>query len=176
MLIHLVRHGETAGNGQCYVGRRDLALTVLGEGQAQGVARVLARRRIGRIWASPLQRAVETATPLARMTGLPIKTDARLMEIDFGVLEGKPKGTQSLSLRKAHATTPIDGGESLAQVTARVAGFLRELPREAEGEVVIVGHYWANRMLFGLIGDGRDYRPATGSVISFTPVWAENLL
>lgn len=176
MLIHVVRHGETAGNGQCYVGRRDLPLTAAGEAQAEGVARALAGRRIGQIWASPLQRAVVTAAPLARATGLPILTDARLMEIDFGVLEGKPKGTQSLSLRKAHATTPIDGGESLAQVTARVADFLRDLPRETEGEIVILGHYWANRMLFGLIGDGRDYRPATGSVISFTPVWAENPL
>lgn len=176
MLIHLVRHGETAGNGQCYVGRQDLPLTAVGEAQAEGVARALAGRRIGQIWASPLQRAVRTAAPLARATGLAVQTDARLMEIDFGVLEGQPKGRQSLSLRKAHATTPIDGGESLAQVTARVAAFLRDLPLQAEGEVVIVGHYWANRMLFGLIGDGRDYRPATGSVVSFTPIWADNPL
>ena len=172
-MIHLVRHGETAGNGQCYVGRWDLPLTALGEVQAEGVALALAGRRIRAIWASPLQRAMRTAAPLVRATGLPLQTDARLMEIDFGVLEGQPKGTQSLSLRKAHATTPIDGGESLAQVTARVAAFLRDLAAGPGEEVVIVGHYWANRMLFGLIGDGRDYRPATGSVVSFTPVWAE---
>ena len=176
MLIHLARHGETAGNGRCYVGRQDLPLTAIGEAQAEGVARALAGRRIGQIWASPLQRAVQTAAPLAQATGLPLRTDPRLMEIDFGILEGRPKGTQSLSLRKAHATTPIDGGESLAQVTARVMDFWRDLPLIADGEVVIVGHYWANRMLFGRIGDGRDYRPATGSVVSFTPIWAENLL
>ncbi|PLL13615.1 hypothetical protein C0V75_09670 [Tabrizicola sp. TH137] len=172
MLIHLVRHGETAGNGQCYVGRRDLPLTARGWAEAEGVARLLAGRRLGRIYASPLQRAVQTAVPLARAEGLPIRTDARLMEIDFGLLEGKAKSQQSLSLRKAHATTPIPGGESLAQVTARVTDFLRDLRPETGEEIVILGHYWANRMLFGVIGDGRDYRPQTGSVISFSPVTA----
>lgn len=168
MLIHLVRHGETEGNGQSYVGRRDLPLTALGREQAEGVRGLLGGRRIAAIHASPLQRAVATAEPLAQMMGLAVRRDARLMEIDFGVLEGQAKGQQSLSLRKAHAVTPIEGGESLAQVRARVADFLRDLPFAPGAEVVIVGHYWANRMLFDLIGDGRDYRPATGSVLSFT--------
>jgi broad specificity phosphatase PhoE len=85
----LVRHGQTRSNvqGLLDTGAPGPGLTDLGRRQAAALVDVLAEERIDRIVASPLQRTVETAAPLAQERGLPLLQDAGLREILAGDLE-----------------------------------------------------------------------------------------
>ncbi len=172
--LYLVRHGETDGNKARFIGRRDLALNTRGECQAQVVARCLTGRKIDRIFASPLSRTMSTAAPLSKVTGLAVEVRHELLEIDFGELEGQAKGVAPFKLRKLHLRDPMPGGECLDDVRRRILPFHEELGELAAGgySCVVVGHYWSNRMLLGLLrglpleaaAAQRDYKPANGSV------------
>ncbi len=174
-VIHLIRHGETDGNGSHYIGRRDLPLNGQGLVQAADLADRLHALPIGRILSSPLQRALQTVEPLARRRGLVVEVDAALVEFDFGVLQDLPKSERALNLRKSHALVPVEGGESLKLVWDRLRPFAsRLLGALRPGEdVAVVGHYWSNRMLYGLLNGLRfedalliaDYKPKNGSAV-----------
>lgn len=83
--IILVRHGEAAGNKEHrFIGQADVPLSELGHQQARRVADRLGARGVERIVSSDLQRAVDTARPLAERLGLEIETDRRLREIANG--------------------------------------------------------------------------------------------
>ncbi len=139
---------------------------------ARDIMHNLSSLSVERIFSSPLSRAMETASPLARTLGLDVIADARLMEIDFGAYEGKSKRDLGLKLRKVHAHVPVPGGEALIDVWQRAGDFLRDLP-STDRHTVIVGHFWLNRMIFGHMAymdfatacRSRDYRPHTGSII-----------
>ena len=140
MLI-LVRHGQTTANAQRLIsGQRDVELTELGRRQAAAVAAALGRPK--RVIASPLSRARLTAEAF----GLPVETDVRWLELDYGDLEGMPV-----------ADVPADtwpsaddgdggdfvppGGEPLAALGARVRAACQELESEAaRDDIVVVTH------------------------------------
>ncbi len=175
MILHLIRHGTTATSGSTYAGRSDVPLNAEGRDMAERVARDLSLQPIGLIVSSPLGRARDTALPLARSLGLSVRTDPLLMELDYGVYEGRPKKALGLALRKTHATTPVPGGEALIDVWRRAAGFLEPLTRDTGiGQIAVVGHFWINRMIYGQVKGldfdatcrARDYRPRTGSVVT----------
>lgn len=176
-MIHLVRHGETDGNQSHFVGRRDLPLNAVGQAQAKALVPELSGRPIRAIVASPLQRAQATAQPLAQRLGLPVQTEMALIEFDFGLLQDLPKSGHQADLRKNHQRVPVPGGESLMDVWMRLLPFAQEIMADGArfGDLVIVGHYWSNRLLRGqFLGLSfedtlkcRDYKPKTGSVLSF---------
>jgi broad specificity phosphatase PhoE len=89
-VLWLVRHGESTWNtlglaqGHCDQAR----LTRLGQRQAWAVAAQLRDRPVAALYASDLRRALETAAPLAEVTGLSVHRDTRLRERCLGVLEG----------------------------------------------------------------------------------------
>ncbi len=87
--LFLIRHGETDHNaGRLALGRQDVPLNERGRAQAQAIARAYGDSPgITAIYASPLQRAVATSTPLAQALGLAVETDPRLIEMDIGELE-----------------------------------------------------------------------------------------
>ena len=88
--IILVRHGQTELNlAGKLSGQTETALTELGQKQAQGVAKMLAEKKIDKIYASPYSRAVDTAKPLADSCGMEIETLPGLMEQNFGEWEGR---------------------------------------------------------------------------------------
>jgi broad specificity phosphatase PhoE len=172
--VWLIRHGLTATNGHSYAGRADVPLTAKGIAQARFIARQLADERPDMIFSSPLQRALDTARPLADSVGCPIHTSPDLLEFHFGALEGRAKCEVALSLRKAHLTTPVPGGESLADLwarTGRVAQQVLHMPPHSR--VAVVGHYWTNRMIHGHLtgcsmlqtARARSYRPETGGIL-----------
>ena len=171
-MLYLIRHGTTMTSGKTFAGRSDVALNEEGRQMGRSIMRHLAQHPIERIVSSPLSRALQTALPLADKLGLDIEQDPRLLEIDFGVYEGRAKKDLGLNLRKSHACKPIPGGEALIDVWLRAGDFLSSL-RPTSGDVAVVGHYWLNRMIFGHIScmdfdttcRTRDYRPQTGSII-----------
>jgi probable phosphoglycerate mutase len=145
--IILIRHGETAWNALGkYQGHTDIALNTTGLAQAQAAAGAVAQlhrtRPFAALIASDLQRAVQTAAALAAATGLPVQTDARLRERNFGALEGLTREQMAAQhpadfarlLEPYHA---LPGGESQAQFFARVDAALHDLVQSYPGQPVL---------------------------------------
>jgi broad specificity phosphatase PhoE len=85
-----LRHGETDWNREGrFQGRTDNPMCDEGIAQAFGAARQLRKHRIDQIVTSPLIRAVKTAEIVAAASTIPVATDADLIELDFGYLEGQ---------------------------------------------------------------------------------------
>src|SRR4051812_40591985 len=118
--FYLIRHAERIENQQLLVGRSPgISLTERGRRQAERLARHLANEPIRRIYSSPMERARETAAPLARVKGIEVDVCAAIHEIDAGEWTGKtfpeldatsPAWNQFNRFRSA---IPIPGGESM---------------------------------------------------------------
>lgn len=88
-IVHVMRHGEVHNPDKILYGRKpDFHLSERGRAQAEAVAGWLAERDIVYVVASPLERAQETAAPIAARHGLPIDTDSHLIESE-NVFEGQ---------------------------------------------------------------------------------------
>jgi broad specificity phosphatase PhoE len=172
--LYVVRHGQTGGNKNRYVGWEDEPLDDTGRAQAEQVARALDGRRIDAVYSSPLSRALDTARPLASLRGLELRVRDDLKEIDYGRFQGLLKADQPLRLRHDHRFEAMPGGESLQDVYRRIERFCLELRPElaAGGQLAAVGHFWSNRMLVGvMLGVPFEelfartaYKPANGSI------------
>ena len=91
-LVHVVRHGEVENpDGILYGRQSNWHLSVRGREMADAVAKWTAERDIAAVIASPLERAQETAAPIATLHKLSIQTDPRLIEA-ANVFEGKKFG------------------------------------------------------------------------------------
>ena len=87
--VHVVRHGEVYNPAKILYGRLPgFRLSELGRQMAKADAQALANRDVTHVVASPLERARETAEPIAAQFGLEIATDIRLIE-SANFFEGK---------------------------------------------------------------------------------------
>jgi probable phosphoglycerate mutase len=111
-------------------------LTRLGHEQARAAAGQLAALQPGALISSDLLRATQTAEHCARATGLPITTTPVLREQGYGVLEGRPSRELWGVVDWTDPHWAADGGESLADLHARVAGYLKELCARPPADVV----------------------------------------
>ncbi|TQL51266.1 putative phosphoglycerate mutase [Ornithinicoccus hortensis] len=148
----LVRHGETewSRTGQ-HTGLTDLPLLPEGEADASALVGLLEGFDIRHVRCSPLQRARRTA----ELAGLRVdEVDPDLLEWDYGGYEGLT--TRDLRERLGypwtvfeHGVVPGDtSGETIEEVAARASRVLdRVLPRLFEGDVALVGHGQALRIL-----------------------------
>ena len=140
--FYLLRHGESEANvaGVAAGGGSDSALTPRGQQQAETLATVIDRLAVrpSRIYASPMQRALNTAKIVNEKLGLPITIVDTLYEHHVGDWEGKPWGEIGPKL-KAGEKPP--GGESNEQYTARVRDALYPVLSEThETPPLIVAH------------------------------------
>ena len=88
-IVHVLRHGEVYNPGKILYGRLpDFHLSELGRQMAKADAQALAEHDVTHVVASPLERAQETAEPIAAQFGLEIATDTRLIE-SANFFEGK---------------------------------------------------------------------------------------
>ena len=158
--IILVRHGQTDWNddgdsGEHFRGRIDIGLNPTGQAQAQSVADCLTLVDVSAIYASPLRRAVDTARPIANRHGLQVEPFQGLLDIDYGQWGGRSHSevaAQWPDLYRQWVATPhlvqIPGGESLADVRARVTGGLGTLLGHHDREIIVlVGHQVVNKVL-----------------------------
>jgi probable phosphoglycerate mutase len=145
--IVLVRHGETEwSRAHRHTSYTDLPLTPDGEWQAEALAPALAGRSSQAVLSSPRRRALRTA----ELAGLAVTAvDDGLVEWDYGEYEG-------LTTAEIRRTRPdwslwihgCPGGESPDQIGTRADGVLgRVRPLLADGDVVLVGHGHALRVL-----------------------------
>lgn len=154
------RHGRTAWNAAgLYQGQADIPLDALGRRQAAAAAAVLAELKPADIVASDLSRAADTAAALGEVTGLTVRYDRRLREIDVGSWEGKtveqaavtdPELVAGMGAGQDVRRSPT--GETTSEVAHRVAAAFTEISETAEdGSTVVV----AMHGLAGRVGIGR---------------------
>ena len=139
MKIYVARHGQTEWNVACKVcGRTDIPLTERGLEQAQLLAKEAEKCDLDVIIASPMIRAQQTARAVADRCGLPVFTDPRLIEQDYGRCEGVDRLDPTFLSCKRNFATRYPGGESMLDLAFRVYGFLSELPEKYPGKTVLL--------------------------------------
>lgn len=150
MRFLLVRHGEATGNaaGQ-FIGARNDELTPRGLEQARELARAFENLTVCALYSSPLVRAATTAAIISETLNIPVQTDLRLVEQDFGDWEGRtvshePRNSDdrsSIPWTDLSAHAPPPRGEALAQVQDRVLEVTSEIERSFDtGVVILVSH------------------------------------
>lgn len=160
--LWLVRHGQTDWNLQGrYQGQADQPLNATGLAQAQAIARQLSvGPSFQAIYSSDLRRAAHTAEVIAGALQLPVYMDARLREIDQGEWQGRLVSELATIYSTVWAGRDLDpvhsrppGGESVAEVAARVRAAADDIARAFPSDrILVVSHGLA---LATLIARGR---------------------
>jgi broad specificity phosphatase PhoE len=143
----LMRHGETEWNRvRRVMGHLPVPLNETGVAQCRAAVPFLAAMRIGRVIASPLARARESADIVAAGLGLPVEMDAGLCEVNFGVWAGRCYDELIPTAEYQHyRADPLrnapPGGETIGAVQARgLAAIERALATRDGSRVLIVSH------------------------------------
>jgi broad specificity phosphatase PhoE len=155
-IVHLLRHGEVHNPEGVLYGRRDgFHLSDLGVQMAEKVAATIKDRDIVHLRSSPLERAQETARPLATARGLDVLIDERVIE-STNKFEGKRFAGGENALRDprtwALLWNPLrpSWGEPYKQVVARMMAAVHDAREAARGhEAVVVSHQlpiWITRL------------------------------
>lgn len=133
-------HATTVDNeAKLAAGWNDVALSSLGEQQAQQLGTRYVGQQFDAIFCSDLQRSYKTAE-LAFGATFPIIQDARLRECNYGDLNGTPKADIEAQ-RLARITSPFPNGESYQDTDRRMHSFLLDLAKNHDGKrVMIIGH------------------------------------
>jgi probable phosphomutase (TIGR03848 family) len=143
----LVRHASCDVTDKVLTGRSPgVHLSDIGIRQAAVLAERLSELPIAAVYASPLERALETAKPLAERIGVPVRAAPGLTELDFGWWTGR--SVESLAsdpvwerFNRERGSTRIPGGEVMDQVVARATAELGRIAAEHGGHrVVAVSH------------------------------------
>jgi ribonuclease H / adenosylcobalamin/alpha-ribazole phosphatase len=144
-VTHLLRHGQTEHTPERrFSGRNDLPLSRTGRAEAEAAAARAAELGIEVIVASPLRRTRETAEIVAATLGVPVEFDDDLIELDFGDIEGmtfaEAAEKHPLAARRfsTDVTMAAPGGESVMDVSTRVARARRRLLAQHAGKSVLV--------------------------------------
>lgn len=143
-LVLLVRHAVTPTTGRVLPGRAPgVHLSDEGRRQAEGVARRLAALpAIAAVYSSPLERARETAAVIARPRGLTVRTEAGLLECDFGAWTGA--SLRRLARKREWAMVQrhpsgfrFPGGESFVEMQSRIVDAARRLVERHRGRAIV---------------------------------------
>lgn len=143
--VLLVRHGTTPTTGKLLPGcAPGLHLSDLGKAQAQRVAKGLVAidPAPAAVYASPLERARETAAPIARALGLRVRSAPRLYDVDIGEWTGTSlkraaRRREWSAVQRWPAGFRFPGGESFAEMQTRVVDQVLRLVGAHPGETVV---------------------------------------
>jgi len=146
----MLRHGEATHNVEGYIASEDIEktdrqpkLTERGKQQAENIAEELSDKSVNAIYSSPYRRTIETASIIAEHLGLKIELDARLGEVDLGVLDGEPieEYRKYFKNRMEKFTKTIKDGETLTDVKSRAGAFLKDiLSLHKDDNILVVSH------------------------------------
>jgi probable phosphoglycerate mutase len=141
--VLLVRHAVTAQTGKVLYGRTPgIDLSDDGRAQADAVATRLAELPITAVYSSPVDRAAQTAAPIAQKLGLPVVTHDGLLEIDTGDFTGRTfeelaKLDEWKQIVRQSSRAQLPGGESLAAMQLRAVATVEEIAAAHPGEIVV---------------------------------------
>ncbi len=179
-IVHLVRHGEVDNPAGLLYGRLpDYHLSDLGREMAERVAEHFGERDVVHLRSSPLERAQETAAPIAEALGLPIVIDSRVIEAVnyFEGLRLSFAGALRHPKNWLYFRNPFkpSWGEAYTEVLARTRLAMRDAAEAALGhEALIVSHQlpiWIARINAEgrrMLHDPRKRKCTLASVTSFT--------
>ena len=143
-LILMVRHGQTPTTGKILPGRASgLHLAEAGIQQAFAVAeRIAELPRVDAIYASPLERARETAAPIAKALKQRVKIHKGLLECDFGDWTGEQLSTlmkkpEWATVQRAPSSFRFPNGESFTEMQTRMVTALDSIRAAHPGGVVV---------------------------------------
>jgi probable phosphoglycerate mutase len=144
--ILLIRHGQSQGNAERrFGGHTATPLSERGRREAEATAHALATESLSAIYSSDLSRAVETAMPLARLTGLEVERTEAFRERGVGVMEGltfEEAATQHpneyAALLHRDFEHVLIGGESYRQTLDRASRRLDQIIAEHTGGRIAV--------------------------------------
>lgn len=143
----LIRHAAHTDFGVRFTGRADcVPLSAAGRAQAQALAARLQDMTLTAVYASPRQRAQETAAAVAAPHGLTVRTADAIDEIDFGDWTGVAIGAldNDPAFRRwngERASARVPGGESMGEVADRAERFAYETAAaHPDGTVAVVSH------------------------------------
>ena len=145
--VHVVRHGEVHNPESILYGRQPgWRLSERGLAMAEAVANWSKDLSLGAIHSSPLERAQQTATPIASLHGLKIKSDERLIEA-ANIFEGKPFGVGDGVLRQPKAWRHLwnpwrpSWGEPYKEQISRMQSAIEAARASANGkDALVVSH------------------------------------
>lgn len=185
-VVILLRHGQSTANVAGVLAGRSpgVLLNDTGQAQAEAVATRLSGITLDALVSSPMERCQQTVAPLAAATGLTVRIEPRLAEVDYGDWTGRElKDLAGEELWRTVQTHPSNavfpGGEGLAVVGIRAVSAIRELTRELGPEAVILvcSHGDVIKAVLadalGLHLDGFQrivVAPASLSVVRYTPL------
>jgi broad specificity phosphatase PhoE len=181
--FYLIRHGDHDWLKKGIAGRiRGVHLNARGKEQAEGLVKRLEEVKFDAIISSPLERAVETAEPIARAKGIEIQIAPEILELDFGEWNGATSEKLNADPRwaewnKFRSVVRMPGGELMSEAQNRVVGFLERLHwKNANGRFALFSHGDAIRAaLCYFLGMPLDLLPrvevdpASVSVVQFRP-------
>ena len=140
----MVRHGKTPSTGKLLPGRaKGLHLSDTGKQEALVVAERLSKiKKVAAIYASPLERARETAAPIAKALKQKVIINKGLLECDFGDWTGEElaklmKLPEWSNVQRAPSTFRFPKGESFTEMQTRMLSTLDDLRKKHSGGVVI---------------------------------------
>lgn len=144
--VLLIRHGQSKGNAERrFGGHTATPLSARGHKQAEATARILKSESITAIYSSDLARAMDTAKPLAKLTGLMVNCTTAFRERDVGVMEGltfedaaQQHPEQYAALLRRDFEYVLMGGESYRQLLDRARQKLDEIIEEHRGGRIVV--------------------------------------
>lgn len=155
--VHLIRHGRVVDDGaHRYLGHTDLPMSEAGIAEIEALAAVYAEAPpFDVVWCSDLARSRRTAEILAARHGVPIRTDARLREIDMGDWEGLDRAAFAAAHPEIHTARGRDifgfrppGGESFADLLARILPVWRMVEETPDDmTIAVAGHAGVHRLL-----------------------------
>lgn len=143
-LVLLVRHGLTPTTGAVLPGRAPgLHLSDQGRAQAEVVARrISVLSRVAAVYTSPLERARETASPIARACHLALRVERGLAEVDIGEWTGlaiarASKKPEWVAVQHHPSGFRFPGGESFPEMQTRITSALASLVERHRGRTVV---------------------------------------
>ena len=144
--VLLIRHGQSKGNAERrFGGHTATPLSARGRNQAAATARTLKSESLTAIYSSDLARAMETAKPLANLTGLTVQSTSAFRERSVGVMEGltfedaaQQHPEQYAALLRRDFDYVLSGGESYRQLLDRARQKLDEIIEEHRGGKIAV--------------------------------------
>jgi probable phosphoglycerate mutase len=144
--VVLIRHGQSQGNAEGrFGGHTDTPLSPLGHKQAAATATALANETFNAIYSSDLPRAIETASPLAQLSGVEIQPAEAFRERSVGVMEGltfeeaaEQHPEQYGALLRRDFEHVLLGGESYRQTLDRASQKLDEVIEDHRGGRIVI--------------------------------------
>jgi probable phosphomutase (TIGR03848 family) len=186
----LIRHALCDPVGRSIAGRAaGVSLNRRGLQQAEALAARLAELPISAVYSSPLERAVQTAGPIAKLKALRVEQREGWNEIDFGEWTGKQLGELQAvpewqNFHTYRSGTRIPGGETMQEVLARALDEVAEVVRHHSSSLVaVVSHGDVLRSLIcHFLGVSLDLmlrleiEPASVSIVELQPYGPRVLL